>query len=138
KEDEKKARLTATGATDRNGYAVLNFAFPPTVRPYDVELSLTATRGVLTVKAMKDVTYYGEPNILVFTDKPIYQPGQTIHIRALVLSSSKHALPNESLNLKIKDPEDSLLYETDLNTSRFGVTNTDWEIPATSHLGEYK
>ena len=74
---------------------------------------------------------------MVTTDKPIYQPGQKLHVRALVFDSSKHAAANVEANVKITDPENSSVFKTTIHTSRFGVATADWEIPENTRLGNY-
>jgi len=137
KTDVQGKRQTSA-ITDREGFALLTFDLPANQSLDDLELTLTGTRGELRVQATRDVLYYDEPLLLVSTDKPLYQPGQTLHIRTLAFGSSMHALPDKELGLKINDPEGSLLFRTTMKTSRFGVAFADWPIPENSRLGDYE
>jgi hypothetical protein len=136
KTDVQGKRQTSA-ITDREGFALLTFDLPANQSLDDLELTLTGTRGELRVQATRDVLYYDEPRLLVSTDKPLYQPGQTLHIRTLAFGSSMHALANKELGLKINDPEGSLLFRSTMKTSRFGVAFADWPIPEHSRLGDY-
>lgn len=129
--------LRATAMTDRDGYALLQFDFPRSLRAADLEQTVVGKRGPLTVHANQELLYYDQSTVLVSTDKPIYQPGQILHLRALALGLSMHALAGQTLALKISDPEDTLLFRAEVQTNRFGVGAVDWPIPDTSRLGDY-
>src|SRR4030095_10611959 len=103
----------------------------------DFELRIEGTRGFVTTLVEKeiDINLHGE--MAVSTDKPIYQPGQTLHARALLLGASKRALAGRNVTLKIKDPEGGVAFSVELKTSRFGIASADWPIPEHARLGRY-
>src|SRR6185503_17453593 len=70
--------------------------------------------------------------------KPLYQPGQVMHIRALLLTPSRQVLANHDTYFKVCDPEGAILYSTVQNTSRFGIASVDWSIPENTRLGDYR
>ncbi len=72
------------------------------------------------------------------TDKPIYQPGQTIHLRAVAFDGLNHALPNTKVVLQIDDAENDHSHTAHLVTSRFGVAQDDWTLPASASIGTYR
>ena len=72
------------------------------------------------------------------TDKPLYQPGQTLHVRLLAFDSEKKAFADQALTVDIKDPEGTLVYRSAQTTSRYGIASADWQIPENLRLGEYK
>src|SRR5260370_4619445 len=74
---------------------------------------------------------------MVSTDKPLYQPGQTLHTRVLMFDASRHALADQKATLEISDPESTMAFRAEINTSRFGVANADWAIPENTRLGDY-
>src|SRR5262249_41277053 len=39
---------------------------------------------------------------------------------------------------KITDPDDTVLFTKDLTTSRFGIAATEWTIPESTRLGDYR
>jgi hypothetical protein len=79
-----------------------------------------------------------QPFFVITTDKGIYQPGQVLHARALVLDPSRRARANESLTLSIKDEENHEQFNKELITSNFGIASADWTIPDSAKLGEYR
>ena len=135
--DEKVASLKAQGVTDREGYLTLDFNLPREQQTYSGELKVTARRGAFSQQATDDLTFDYLSRIFISTDKPLYQPGQTLHARALIFSPNMQAERDQKTTLKITDPEDTVVFRTELQTSRFGVASADWAIPENARLGEY-
>ncbi|MFL6256732.1 MAG: MG2 domain-containing protein, partial [Pyrinomonadaceae bacterium] len=138
--DDKQTVLKTTGATDGDGFATLDFELPRTVKTSDdgAELEVTARRGLLVEQAKTDVSIEGNPRVLLTTDKPLYQPGQAVHMRALVFDQSGHALDGEEVTFKVEDEDESTAFTAALKTSRFGVASADWRVPESTKLGTYK
>lgn len=144
-DDDRDVTLRASGITDSTGYVVLDFRLPPrfpqfphTVQPAGGEIHVTARRGSLVAEASADVLVDQFQKILISTDKPLYQPGQTLHVRALALSPTRHALADQNVILKISDPEQTDVFRASVKTSRFGIASTDWPIPENTRLGDYR
>ena len=135
---QKDIVLTDAATTNSDGYADIRFQLPPNRLIDDFTLSARGTRGSMTAALKKDMDIALRSNILVSTDKPLYQPGQTIHVRTLVLGASRHAIPSKPVTMKIMDPEDSLAFTAEVTTSRFGIASVDWTIPEHTRLGEYR
>lgn len=72
-----------------------------------------------------------------YTDKPIYQPGQTMHVRVLVFGADGRAAEGRDLDLRIEDESGELNFNRNLKTSRFGIASADWEIPQQAEAGKY-
>jgi hypothetical protein len=135
---EKKGIVRAGGITNAEGFAPLDFDLPKQIDDDgDLELRVVASRGPLVEKAESEVQLNREAIMLLSTDKPLYQPGQTLHLRALVFDDSKHALSDANAELRINDPEGNPVFRTSLKTSRFGIASVDWPIPESTRLGDY-
>jgi hypothetical protein len=136
---DKKTVIKATGATDGDGFVTLDFDLPRAVKTYDDEaqLEVTARRGVLVEEAKAEVSVEETPRVLLTTDKPLYQPGQTVHMRALVFDQSGHALAGEEVTFKVDDEEGDDAFSETAKTSRFGVASIDWRLPESTQLGDY-
>jgi len=130
--------LTSSGSTDATGYADLNFKLPSELEDDELELKIEGTLGLVTVKAEHDFDAFDRPSLFVSTDKPLYQPGQTLHTRVLMLGPSKHATADHELEFKITDPEGTVVASSVLKTSRFGIANAEWAIPDSIRLGDYE
>jgi uncharacterized protein YfaS (alpha-2-macroglobulin family) len=75
---------------------------------------------------------------LLSTDKPLYQPDQTLHMRALVLDDQRHAWAKHPLRFVVHDPDEAVIFSTDAETSRFGIASAEWTIPSSQKLGSYR
>lgn len=136
-EDESNA-LKLTGTTDKDGYATLDFKFPDRIKTDEGEIKVTARRGDVVQTASDDISLNQTTRILLTSDKPLYQPGQTLHLRALLLNhATRRALADAAATLKIEDPEGTTVFTVPLKTSRFGVASCDWPIPDNTRLGDY-
>jgi hypothetical protein len=124
--------------TDLSGYALYTFDLPKDIKTDEADLKAVATRGVFEDEADLTVRLLWHSKLTLSTDKPLYQPGQTAHVRLLVLDSDKQAMSGKNLILTIEDQEGDEKLHQNLKTSPFGVTTADWEIPEKLRLGDYK
>src|SRR4029077_7505027 len=76
--------------------------------------------------------------LTVSTDKPIYQPGQTLHARIMAFDVNKKAVAAQPLTIEIHDPDQTLVFQQKLATSHFGITSADWQIPDNLRLGDFQ
>ncbi|HLM58372.1 MAG TPA: MG2 domain-containing protein, partial [Pyrinomonadaceae bacterium] len=136
-EDEEETTLKAAATTGADGLALLDFELPRGAAD-DVDLKVTARRGAFEQTAESYVSLEEEPRLLLTTDKPLYQPGQTMHMRALVLDAAGRAGAGEKVSFEVSDEEGSTAFEAEATTSRFGVASVDWAVPASARLGEYE
>src|SRR5260370_30164511 len=74
--------LTSRGTTDSEGYAAFEFDLPAGVKS-DGEIKLSGTRNGLSAELGCTVRVDRTIRISLSTDKNIYQPGQTLHVRTL-------------------------------------------------------
>lgn len=73
----------------------------------------------------------------IYTDKPLYQPGQTMHVRILALSSAGPVQPNRMHEIRVLDEQQDVVFDAKVSTSRFGIASADWSIPANAKPGHY-
>ncbi|HZG51064.1 MAG TPA: MG2 domain-containing protein [Pyrinomonadaceae bacterium] len=130
--------LKLSGVTNRDGYATLDFNLPAHIKRGEGEIKVTARRGDVVQTASDDISLNQTTRILLTSDKPLYQPGQTLHLRALLLNhATRRAIADAGATLEIQDPEGTTVFTAPLKTSRFGVANVDWPIPDNTRLGDY-
>ncbi len=132
--------------TDDSGFAEIVFLVPETVKfadDYSAEIKVKGKRNGLSdeVKDRLD-SPDAITNIYYTTDKPLYQPGQTFHARALVMKRrgtdlATAIVPGAELTLTIKDEDDTVLSRQKVTTSEFGIASIDWSIPPNAKLGTY-
>jgi hypothetical protein len=130
--------VSATGTTDASGYAVLSMMLPGDSQARDLEVAVHAQRGAVKKEAENDLKVGAPSRILVQTDKPLYQPGQMLHIRALVFGDEHRALATKKIYIQVEDEDGTVVFRDELASSRFGVVATDWTIPDRVRLGEYR
>jgi hypothetical protein len=131
--------LKASGTTDGEGIATLDFELPRHVEDDgEAELKVTARRGGLAQEAEASVSVEQQPRVLLTTDKSLYQPGQTMHMRALVFDPSEHVVAGEEVTLSLSDEDETTVFRETLKTSRFGIASADWPIPDNTRLGTYR
>lgn len=129
--------LKRSSQTDANGFATLDFQIPRGLEDSEGDIEVTARRGILIASADSEVNLNRQTQLLVSTDKPLYQPGQTLHVRVLMFDAARRAMANKSVTVKLRDPESTTAFRTELTTSRFGVASADWNIPDNARLGDY-
>jgi hypothetical protein len=131
--------LRLSGATNKDGYATFDFNLPERIETGEGEIKVTGRRGDLVQTASDDISFNRTTRILLTSDKPLYQPGQMLHLRALLLNqATRRALADAEATLKIEDPEGTTVFTAPLKTSRFGVASCDWPIPDNTRLGDYE
>jgi hypothetical protein len=73
------------------------------------------------------------------TDKPVYQPGQTIHIRALVLNRfSLKPNANQPILFEIVDSKGNKVFKENLESSKYGIASCDFKLADEVNLGQYE
>jgi uncharacterized protein YfaS (alpha-2-macroglobulin family) len=136
-EGDDKRDLKSSGVTNSVGEALLEFKLPGPLKADDVEIKVVARRDGFLQEAKEEVSPIYSNQILVSTDKPLYQPGQTLRVRVLALDRDRKAWANVDGKLKIYDMESTTVFRADFKASRFGVASVDWRIPDDARLGEY-
>ncbi len=136
-DSDTKMAAAAKAQTDRDGYAKLLFNVPPQEEDRKAGISVAGRKGGYSAEAEEELEPQRAPRILITTDKPLYQPGQVMHARVLIFGPSGRALSGAQVVLKVQDPDNALVFRSELTTSRFGVAHVDWDIPDHQRLGDY-
>ena len=137
--DKKEASATpAVAVTNSSGMAVLHLPVPNKVQidQGEVEIEARNARQIKTASFSVELNKYGQ--IIINTDKVLYQPGQSFHARALVFDASRRAIPDKAIQFVLEDPEGSTVYRTEGKTDNFGVATVDWNLPESLRLGDYR
>jgi hypothetical protein len=104
----------------------------------EAEVEVTATRGDFDQSVSIQLRVPNRLSGRLQTDKPIYQPGQVLHLRAVVLNAQGQAASGAKVSLRIEDPDNERVHTTQLVTSKFGVIQDDWALPNSAGLGAYQ
>lgn len=128
------------GQTDINGSAPIRFRLPE-----DVEIGSEPTIIVQTKsragqdRVERQIALQDNVRILLSPDKPLYQPGQTIHMRALVLNSfDLTPAQGKIVKFLVEDSKGNKVYRQTVTTSEFGIVSTDFPLADRVNQGDYK
>lgn len=135
--DEKGDPAAVRSRTDNHGEAVLIMQVPSTAGVEPV-IEVTAHRGSWTDSRSVELRLDDRMTCTLSTDKPIYQPGQTLHLRTLILGANKRVSANLPVKITIEDDDGSEQFVHQATTSAFGIAQADWEIPERAPLGNYR
>jgi len=135
-DDDDQPTMHKKVLTNRSGYAVVEFNLPKASSAFDGKAIATATLGDFSEEESIDIKFPDTVQLTVTTDKPLYQPGQTVHLRVLAFGPDHRALANVPVKVALEDDQGQTQFEDTLNTSKFGVAEADWEIPQKLQLGD--
>jgi hypothetical protein len=139
--DDGKPLLTPTARTDRQGFATLSLSLPRNLDSEDdnqIDIKVSGKLGNQSAEADGELYLNHFYSILLSTDKPLYQPGQELHMRLVVFDPDHKAFVKQPVNFEIRDPDYTLVFSASPQTSRFGVASAGWQIPGNLRLGEYE
>src|SRR3989442_739199 len=72
--------------------------------------------------------YWRRAAVLLSTDKPLYQPDQTLHMRAIVLDDQRHAWAKHPLRFVIHDPDEAVIFRGNPYSENKVVQKRLWPI----------
>jgi hypothetical protein len=145
--DDDELIIKTFGKTDAEGFALLEFQIPPTVKfsdNYSGRIEVKGRKNGLTGNADDNLeTEEKRVSIFFMTDKPLYQPAQKIFVRGLAMQRGKSdsgmtVVPDKDFEFSIKDEDGMVLFRQVVKTSAFGIASVAWEIPANAKLGTYR
>jgi len=123
---------------DQHGTAEVSFHVPADVSGEQTLIVETSSR-VGKDSVAKVVTVERSYKILLSTDKPLYQPGQTIHLRALALSSlDMTPARDQAVSFLVEDPKGNKVFRQTVTSSQYGIAAVDFELASEVNTGRYK
>jgi len=135
---EDKVISKFSAKTDKNGEVVARLEMPDApLRDAKLKVTVTSKSGTDTVE--ETVQIRSALRTLLTTDKPLYQPGQTIHIRALSLSQPEmKPLSEAEVIFEVEDSKGNKVFKVRKNTDRFGISHTDFVLADELNMGTYR
>ena len=116
----------------------MRFPVPETVDHPEQKLTILADTDVGSVEYTEDVYVGRIYNVLLSTDKPVYQPGQVIHMRALALDTvALKAAQAQPMALTVQDPQGNRIMRRELTTSDWGIAAADFTLDSQAPSGDY-
>jgi hypothetical protein len=133
-----KAIEVYQGKADKGGIAAIEFKVPD-LPPGNYQLEVETRSSLGEEKLTHDVKIKEAPKVLLVTDKPLYQPGQTIHLRALALSSFDLRPTKDSpLTFEIEDGKGNKVFKKSVQTSAYGIASADFILADEVNQGAYQ
>ena len=140
KKGKDKRKVHARLTTDENGEA--------RYKNVDGDILITTSQDKYTPARWTYLSrgrYYerkdSEKHTVLFTDRAIYRPGQTVHVSAISSLVEKafdtHVLPNEPLTLVLRDTHWKQIAEKKVTTDEYGTASADFELPKDGVTGTY-
>ena len=136
--EDGQAQILYQGTTDSDGRVVAAFIVPQVADPAQqilVETNSDLGRDTLEQPVSVERRY----KVLLTTDKPIYQPGQQILIRALALGAFDQ-LPaaGSGIEIIVADAKGNKVFRQAATTSEYGIASWTFQLADEVNHGNYK
>ncbi len=127
---DKAVVASAQGRIDGKGTLALAV---PRVAPGEYQVKVAGT-GFAQTTAVQI-----QPGTLLFleSDKPIYKPGQTVHVRLVALDSELKPVATEAV-IEIQDAKAIKVFKKTVTTDEYGMATVDLPLSTEPNLGVWK
>lgn len=126
------------GRTDASGTAGASFRMP-NLPAGSYGLSVTTVALGERDHVTQAITIAPSAQVLLTTDKPVYQPGQVIHIRALALSSpDRSAVAGADGVIDVRDGKGNMVFKHRERSSAYGIFAADFQLADELNMGGFK
>ena len=126
------------GRTGKDGVVDARFRVPDLAPgAYTLRVSAKDAAGQETLE--RKVRLERGAKILLVSDKPLYQPGQVIHLRALALQTHDLVpIAEEEIIFEIEDGKGNKVFKRRGRTDGFGVAVADFTLADEVNMGPYQ
>ncbi len=130
-------RTLFSGTLNRRGTVEAGFRVPHgLVGTYALKFLVDTAVG--SSEETEPVEIKDKASILLTTEKPVYQPGQTIHVRALALEQANHhADAARKLTFEVEDSKGNKVFKKATETDKFGIASAEFALADEVNLGAY-
>jgi uncharacterized protein YfaS (alpha-2-macroglobulin family) len=133
----QSARALYTGRLNARGTANAEFRFPMGLTG-NVALKYVVDTPLGSADYTQQVRLEDKVGILLTTEKPIYQPGQTIHVRALALDRANHnASADHKLTFEVEDSRGNKVFKKATQTDKYGIASAEFALAEEVNTGTY-
>jgi uncharacterized protein YfaS (alpha-2-macroglobulin family) len=125
------------GNLNRRGTVEASVRFPADLTG-NYELRFAVDTPIGSTEYTQPVQLKDKTSILLTTEKPIYQPSQTIHVRALALDrAAGNAAANRKLTFELEDSRGNKVFRKTTETDKFGIASAEFSLADEVNLGAY-
>ncbi|MEW6281446.1 MAG: MG2 domain-containing protein, partial [Candidatus Eremiobacterota bacterium] len=111
----------------------------PDLRPGTAHLTIRVTSVLGSDRLSRTVRIEPAIRALLTTDRPLYQPGQVVHMRVLALDrQSGRAVESGAVRLEAFDPRGTRVFRQTAPLGQFGVASADLPLAEEVLQGEYR
>ena len=126
-----------SGKSDARGQVAARLAVPK-LPEGEYQLVVHALDGRDATRVALPVKLARSERLLLSTDKPMYQPGQTIHARVLAFDAATHKpAAGTQVVFDVKDPKGNRIYKVGKPVDGFGAASFDLPLADQLNLGDY-
>ena len=136
---EDRRLVLGQGRTDAMGAAEIFLRSPSgTVGQGQMVVTIDPPQGeVETLSGVVEIMR--EEKILLTTDKPIYQPGQTMHLRSLSLRRpALWPVADEAFVFEVRDGKGNKVFKEQGLTNAFGIASADFRLAGEVNMGPFE
>jgi hypothetical protein len=124
--------------TDASGSITDSIGIPD-VAPGEYQLVVDSESPLGRDHVVEKVQIEHPTRVLLSSDKPIYQPGQTIHLRILAINErTQKPFTNEPVTFEVSDPKGNKVFKATHTSSAFGIASADFVLADELNLGRYE
>jgi uncharacterized protein YfaS (alpha-2-macroglobulin family) len=133
----ENARPLLSGKINKRGTLDAQFHFPAGLTG-KYQLRFIADTPIGSTEYSQPVELKSKASILLTTEKPIYQPGQTIHVRALALNRADYKADSaRELTFELEDSRGNKVFKKTTATDSFGIASAEFSLADEVNLGAY-
>jgi uncharacterized protein YfaS (alpha-2-macroglobulin family) len=111
----------------------------PDIALGDYDLVIDAVSSLGRDHVVRKVEVQQPVRILLSSDKPIYQPGQTIHLRSLALNErTQKPFAGQPVTIEVSDAQGNKVFKETHQASAFGIAAADFVLATELNLGRYE
>lgn len=134
---DEKPQVLFQGGLNHRGTTEARFRLPAGLVG-NYQLHYIADTAIGSTEFSQSVRLEDKVSILLTTEKPIYQPGQAIHARALALNRADHqAAGKRLLTFEVEDSRGNKVFKKATESDEFGVASAEFVLANEVNLGTY-
>ncbi|MBI3921310.1 MAG: tetratricopeptide repeat protein [Armatimonadetes bacterium] len=135
-------KVVAVGKADGNGIFQLEVEGLKDMRQLQV-LAFSGTHYASTENPLQGLRYVAglAPKALIYPDRPLYRPGQEVHLRGIVRRVEKGEYvftAGETLDLQVLSPAGAAIFKRQVRLEEFGAFAESLTLPQEATPGTYR